>query len=135
MVDPNLFQKAVLQHVKGIKKSVQGRRYLDALPNDGAFDTHFQDASLDPDGKTIAVDEERIYQADCGDYLDSPNSFGGRCKLGLFVCRHHLENCPRNYSLGAFEWNVRPPIHPCFKRCWLAINVRRLMHWLFSPFA
>ncbi|MCA9433546.1 MAG: hypothetical protein KC940_23705 [Candidatus Omnitrophica bacterium] len=131
-MDPNLFQKAVLQQQKGFKKTSSGRRYIDGLPPDGNFDIHLHEASLDPEGTITSTDEERIFQADCGDYLASPESFGGRCKLGYFVCRHHFENCPRNHPVGSFDWESRPRIRPCTKSCWLVINLRRLASWLLS---
>ena len=51
MLDPNLFPKAVLQNLKGIKESTRSTRYVDELPPDGNFPSQIQDAYIDPDGR------------------------------------------------------------------------------------
>lgn len=132
MVSPNLLKQALLQQKQGIRESVQGKEYVDGIPQDGRFQTHLHDACLDSQGKVSEVDIQRTYQAECGDYLDSEGSFGGRCKLDHFVCRHHIDNCPRNHPLGSFDWKTTPRIRPCLKRCWLIINIRRVLYWLFT---
>ncbi len=132
MVDPNLLKQILIQQKQGIRESVQGKEYIDGIPQDGQFQTHVHDASMDAQGKVTELDIQRAYQAECGDYLDSDGTFGGRCKLDRFVCRYHLENCPRNHPLGSFDWKNTPWIRPCIKRCWLIIYTRRILHWLIT---